>query len=141
MSYGRLALAAVAGTVAYFLYGFLVNGFLLRDSYQPFAGLVYRSRDTVGRYMPLGFATTFAAVLVLTAIYAKGYEGGGALVEGGRFGVLVGIFVACTHVVDTFVTINIGARLATQLAAAAFVQWLLVSIVVASLYRPAVRAS
>src|SRR5262249_35664310 len=131
MSYGRLALAAVAGTVAYFLYGFFVNGFLIRESYQPFAGVVYRSKETIARYMALGFATTFAAILVLAAIYAKGYEGGSALGEGFRFGLLVGIFVVCTHVVDTFVTMNIGARLATQLAVAAFVQWLLVSVVVA----------
>jgi hypothetical protein len=139
MSYGRLAGAAFAGTVAYYAYGFLVNGMLIAKDYAPFTA-VYRPGDVVMRYMPFGVIGTFIAALVLTLMFAKGYEGGPALAEGARFGVLVGIFVVGTHVVDNLVTLNIGRKLSLELAIASVVQWTLVCIVIGMVYRPALTA-
>ncbi len=59
-------------------------------------------------------------MLVLAMIYARGYEGGSGAAEGARFGVLL----------------NIGGRLAAELAVAAFFQWIAVGLAVALVYRP-----
>src|SRR5262249_32195512 len=107
MNIGRVIAAAVAGLVVFFVYGFAVNGTLIREDYRQYA-LVYRSADTLAVYAPAGLVGTLIAMLALAMMYAKGYEGGNGAAEGARFGILIGIFVACTHVVDNFVTLNIG---------------------------------
>jgi hypothetical protein len=140
MSYGRLVGAAFGATVVYYVYGFLVMGLLIAKDYAPFTA-VYRPGDVVMRYMPFGVVGTFVAALVLAVMFAKGYEGGPALVEGARFGVLVGIFVACTHVVDNFVTLNIGRKLSLELAIASVVQWVLVCVAIGLVYRPTLPAT
>src|SRR5262249_29828259 len=135
MNYGRIVAAAVAGLVVFFAYGFLVNGTLIRNDYAQYS-LVYRTADTLPEYVPFGLAGTFVGMLALALMYAKGYEGGSGAAEGARFGALVGIFVACTHVVDNYVTLNIGAPLATEMGVAAFFHWIAVGVVVGLIYRP-----
>jgi len=139
MNYARLILCSIAGTVAFYVYGFLVNGMLIAKLYQPFSG-IYRSADVILGYMPLGLVGTLIAVLALSIIYTKGYEGGSAMAEGFRFGVLIGLFAVCTHAVDNFVTFRIGRRLSLELAAASFVQWVLVCLLIALIHRPAKKA-
>jgi hypothetical protein len=73
--------------------------------------------------------------------YAKGYEGGSSTAEGLRFGVLVGIFVVCTFVGPNYVTLNIGKKLALELAASALVQWTIVCVVIGLIYKPALPAA
>jgi hypothetical protein len=139
MNYARLVAAAVAALVVFCAYGFLVNGTLIRGDYAQYS-VVYRSADALPDYVPYGLAGTFVAMLALALMYAKGFEGGSGAAEGARFGALVGIFVACTHVVDNYVTLNIGPRLATEMAVAAFFQWVAVGVVVGLVYRPGRRA-
>ena len=136
MNYARIVAAAVVALVLFFAYGFLVNGMLIRDDYSPYSG-VYRARDAIANYMPFGFAGTLVAMLALAMMYARGYEGGSGAAEGARFGVLVGIFVACIHVIDNYVTLNIGGKLAAELAVASFLQWVAVCVAVGLVYRPA----
>jgi len=108
MNYGRIVLAGVVGTFVYFRYRFLVFGLLpLAKFYAPYPG-VYRAKEAVLSYFPIGMASTLVAIIVLAAIYAKGYEGGTGFAEGARFGVLVGFFVVCAVVGDEYVTLNIG---------------------------------
>jgi hypothetical protein len=135
VNYARIVAAAVAALVVFFTYGFLVNGMLIRNDYAQYS-VVYRSADALPEYVPYGLAGTFVAMLALAMMYGRGYEGGPGAAEGARFGALVGIFVACTHVVDNYVTLNIGARLATEMAVAAFFQWIAVGVVVGLVYRP-----
>ena len=125
--FGRLAVAALAGTAAYFVYGFLVNGLLLRDAYRPYSS-VYRPTEAVMALFPLGIAGIFVAILVLAVLLAR--AGGSGAGADARLGLLAGVFVACTHVLDNYVTLNIGGALAMEIAAASVVQWMLVAVVV-----------
>ena len=90
--------------------------------------------DAIKSHMPLGFACTFIAIVVTAVIYAKGHEGGNGLVEGARFGVLVGIFAMCAVVGHNYVILNIGRKLALELAVSVLVQWTVVGI--GLVYRP-----
>jgi len=136
MNYGRIVLAGVVATVAFFVSGFLVFGLLISKYYAPYPG-VYRSLEAVQAHIPIGIASTFLALLVLAAIYAKGYEGGAGVVEGARFGLLVGLFVVFAVVGDEYVTLNIGRRLALAMAAGRLVDWTVVGMAIGLVYKPA----
>jgi hypothetical protein len=141
MNYKRIVVAGVAATVVYFASGFVVFGLLpLARYYAPYPG-VYRPADAVMSYFPIGIASTLVAILVLAAIYAKGYEGGAGIVEGARFGALVGIFMVGAVVGDEYVTLNIGRTLALVMAAARLVEWVIVGVTIGLVYKPAKSAA
>ncbi len=137
MNYPRIAIAGLAATVAFFVYGYLVFGLLIAKEYAPYPG-VYRSAEAIQPYIPLGLVSTLLAIVVLAAIYAKGYEGGSGLKEGLRFGLLVGLFMVCAVVGDEYVTLNIGRGLATAMAAGRLVEWIVVGATIGLVYKPAV---
>ena len=140
MNYGRLALAAVAATVADIVYGFLVYGLLLANDFAHFP-LVYRSAETGPGYLPLMFAGLFVSMIVATTIYAKGYEGGSGAAEGVRFGVLLGVFVATAFAAVNYATLNIGRWHSLYMACAAFVEWTIAGLVIGVVYKPAAGSS
>ncbi len=136
MNYGRLALAAIAGTVFDVVYGIVVYGMLLAGAFARYPG-VYRSAETGPAYLPLMFVGIFLAVAVVTVIYARGYEGGSGTAEGGRFGVLLGLFGTFAFSSVNYATLNIGRRLALAIAVAGFVEWTIIGVIVALVYTPA----
>lgn len=135
MNYGRAAVAALVGTLVYYMIGFFTEGWLFRGDFSPYAA-VYRSSDIVMRYMPLGMVFAFIGAFVVAMVYARFASGNYGVLEGTRLGVLVGIFVACVFVGTNYVILNIGGKLALKQAAGAFVQWTIVGLVIGLIYRP-----
>jgi hypothetical protein len=90
------------------------------------------------RYFPIGIVSTLLAIVVLAAMYAKGYEGGSGIVEGARFGFLVKFFAVCAVVGDEYVTLNIGRELALAMAVGRLVGWIVVGIAIGLAYKPSV---
>jgi hypothetical protein len=140
MNYARIGLAAVAATVWDALYGFLMYGTLIAPEFAKYPG-VYRSNEAGMAFLPLMFAGVFVAILAAAIIYAKGYEGGNGLAEGGRFGVLLGLFVVFAFSGVNYATLIINKKLAGMTAAAAFVEWAVVGVVVGLVYKPAPRVA
>jgi len=141
MNYARIAMAGAAATVVYFVSGFVVFGLLpLAKYYAPYPG-VYRSTDAVMSYFPIGIGSTFVAILVLAAIYATGYKEKAGIVEGARFGILVGLFMVGAVVGDEYVTLNIGRTLALVMAAGRLVEWIVVGMTIGLVYKPAMSAA
>jgi len=62
---------------------------------------------------------------------------GAGLVEGARFGALIGVFAMGAFTVHNFVNLNIGRKLTVQQSVAYFVEWVVVEIVIGLIYRPA----
>jgi len=120
--------------------GFFTEGWLFRGDFAPYAA-VYRSSDTVMRYMPLGMVFSLIGTFVVAMIYARLCSGRNGVIEGLRLGALIGVFVACVFVGTNYVVLNIGGKLALEEAAGSFVQWLLVGIVIGLIYRPLSDAS
>jgi len=139
MNYGRLAIAAVSATAVYYVYGFLVEGLLIRKDFAPYKAL-YRSADTVMGYMPIGLVCTLIATFIIAGLFANSHEGAPPAGSLAGFGVLVGAFVACTFVGPNYVTLNIGKKLALELAASTILQWTVVCLVIGVIYRPALVA-
>jgi hypothetical protein len=135
VNYGRAAVAALVATLIYYMCGFFTEGWLFRGDFAPYTA-VYRSSDTVMRYMPLGIVFSFVGAFVVAVIYARLARETNRVIEGLRLGALIGVFVACACVGANYVVLNIGGKLAIEEAAGSFVQWTLVGIVIGLLYRP-----
>ncbi|MGO9087599.1 MAG: hypothetical protein ACLQBK_20470 [Candidatus Sulfotelmatobacter sp.] len=140
MNYSRLVLAALGGTVASFAFGFLVFWLvpgLINEAHKYPA--VFRPKEEMMKVMPIGLGATFLAILVVAIIFAMIPRGGSGITEGARLGVLIGNFVVCALVLHNYVNLNIGLKLALGQAAAYFVQWTIVGIVIGLIYKPLAR--
>jgi hypothetical protein len=136
MNYSRLGLAALGGTVASFAFGFLVLWLLpvlINEAHKYPA--VFRPKEEMFTVMPIGIVASFIAILVVAIIFAMIRQGGSGTTEGARLGVLIGIFAVC-NVLHNYVNLNIGLKLALGQAAAYFVQWTIVGIVIGLIYKP-----
>ena len=137
MNYSRLRLAALGGMVASFAFGFLVLWLvpaLINEGHKYPA--VFRPKEEMMTVMPIGLVATFISILVVAIIFAMIHQGGSGTTEGARFGVLIGIFVVCAFVLHNYVNLNIGLKLALGQAAAYFVQWTIIGIVIGLIYKP-----
>ena len=137
MSYSRLALAALGGTVASFAFGFLLFWLapgLIEEAHKYPA--VFRPKEEMNKVMPIGLVATFASILVVAIIFAMIHPGGSAIAEDARFGILIGLFVVCGFVLHNYVNLNIGLKLALGQTVAYFVQWTIIGIVIGLIYKP-----
>jgi hypothetical protein len=136
MNYARLALAAIAAFVAYFVIGGLTfTSSVMREEFLRYSS-VYRSQESMKSVFPIGMAAMLVAMFALVVIYSLAYRGGSGLTEGARFGALVGAFAVCAFVIHNYVNLNIGGRLTLAQAIAYFFQWLVVGIVIGLIYKP-----
>jgi len=137
MNYSRLGLAALGGTVASFAFGFLLLWLVpaLIDEGHKYPA-VFRSKEDMMTVMPIGLVATFISILVVAIIFAMIHQGGSGIAEGARFGVLIGIFVVFAFVLHNYVNLNIGLKLALGQAAAYFLQWTIIGIVIGLIYKP-----
>ena len=137
MNYSRLGLAALGGTVASFAVGFLVMWLvpaLIEEGHKYPA--VFRRKEEMFKVMPIGLVATFIAILVVAIIFAMMHPGGSGATESARFGILIGLFVVCAFVLHNYVNLNIGLKLALGQAAAYFLQWTIIGIVIGLIYKP-----
>ena len=137
MNYTSLGLAALAGMVAYFAFGFLVVWlvpFLINEAHK--SPDVFRPKEKMIVVMPIGMAATLVAILVVAIIFAMIPHGGSGTTEGARFGALIGIFVVCGFVLHNYVNLNIGLKLALGQAVTYFIQWMIVGTIIGLIYKP-----
>ncbi len=126
----RIALAAIIGTVVYFVYGGIIFGALplLRDEYAKFP-LLFRTKESMMPLFPIGIAATFVGILVLASGYSV------ATISGLKFGALIGVFAVCGFVMHNYVNLNIGLKLTIYQGVAYFIEWMLVGISIGLVYR------
>ena len=136
MNYSRLVLAALGGLVASFAVGFLVllvAPALINEAHKYPA--VFRPQEEMMSVMPIGIVASFIAILVMVIIFAMLRHGGSGLAKGARLGVLFGVFAVC-NVLHNYMNFNFGLKLALGQAAAYFVQWTIVGLVIGLIYKP-----
>ena len=137
MNYSSLALAALGGTVASFAFGFLVFWLvpgLIKEGHKYPA--VFRPKEEMMTVMPVGVVATLVSILVAAVIFAMMHQSGSGMMQGARFGVLLGLFVVCAFVLHNYVNLNIGLKLALGQAVTYFLQWAIIGIVIGLIYKP-----
>lgn len=133
MNFSRLALAAVAATIADFAYGFAVYGNLLTSSFLE-QGAIYRSAEAQMSYMPIGAAGLVLAMAAAAMLLAVSNFRG--LIGGLQFGLLIAVFSIGTNVVVNYATLNMTEDHAARMVLAALGEWLVVGAVIGAVYRP-----
>ena len=137
MNFLRIALAALGGFVAYFVVGTLTFVLIpsLKTEFKKYSA-VYRDHDGQMSHMPAGMAGILLSILVAAVLYAQIGHSGSGLVEGLRFGMLIGVFVLGGFVLHNFANLNIGLKLAVVQGIAYFVEWTVVGVAIGLIYRP-----
>ena len=133
MNFGRVAAAAFAAWVVYLGVSPLVNNVLLADLY---AQHVRVFRPQAEMNVAFGLAAALAGFFVFAYAYAKGYEGGAGVVEGLRFGVVVGLLLAAFSVTWNYVVLPVSGALAAAWIVDVIVEMAIYGAVVGLVYRP-----
>jgi hypothetical protein len=135
MNYRSLAIAAVVAWVVDSVYGFVVFGLALNSEFARYPG-VFRSFEVVNSMLPLMFGSSLVGMLVVAYIFAKGREARPGWEEGVRFGIVLASFELFAISIPSYVIYNIGRRLAVENAVAAFVDAVIIGVVLGALYKP-----
>ena len=135
MNYSRLVLAAVAALIVFFAWGFLTEGWLIRNDFAASAAL-YRNSDLQMKYMPFGLASVLVALFAAVVIYARWSGAKSGAASGLQFGLLMGVFVACIHPISNLITMNMDTKLGLEIAGSNAIGWILAGLVIGLVYKP-----
>jgi len=135
MNLTRIALAAVAALVAYFMVGGLFFAVpAMRTEFAKYPA-VYRSGDASKSVMAVGMLGLLLAMGVAATLFARMHPAGAGVRAGLEFGVLLALFQLGSFVLHNHMMINIGRRLSTLQGLAYATEWIAVGVVISLVYR------
>ena len=135
MNLTRLALAALAALVAYFIVGgifFAVPAFQAEFAKYP---AVYRTGDALNSVMAIGVLGILVAIGVAAVIFARMHPAGAGILAGVKFGVLLAVFILGSFVLHNHMLLNIGWRQSALQGIAYSAEWIAVGVVISLVYR------
>ena len=137
LNYGRLVLAFLGGTVAYFAFGFLLFWALpaMKTEFMKYPN-VYRPQEQMMKVMPFGMIAILIAIVVVAVFFARMFPAGGGIASGAYLGALIGIFSVCTFVIHNYVNLQIGLTLTIYQGICYFIQWVVVGAAISLIYKP-----
>ena len=135
MNFPRIALAAVAAWMVSLAVAFIVSDFLAADILLANQAAMRPEADMMAK-LPVGFLFSLLGFFAFAYAFAKGYEGTGAVVEGVRFGVLVGFMVLGFANIWQWVLYPVNSAMAMLLAVSSVAEGALYGAVVGAIYRP-----
>ena len=135
MNFARIALAAVVAWLVSIPVGSLANDVVLSGLLAANAAAL-RPEAAMTARLPIGFAAQLLGFFVFAYMYAKGYEGEPGIIEGARFGVLVGLLVNCFGIVWNYVVMPISGSLEVGLMAEALIEPIVYGAVIGAIYTP-----
>lgn len=135
MNLPRIALAALAALVAYFIVGgifFAVPA--LSEEFAKYPA-IYRTGEAINSVMAVGVLGILLAISAAAVIFARMHPGGAGIQAGIRFGVLLAVFQLGGFVLHNYMLLNIGSRLAMLQGIAYMAEWIVVGVVISLVYR------
>jgi len=133
MNVKRYLLASVAVFVTGMVLDQLIHNVILKATYESLKHLWRPDMDSLMWIRPvIGVIWSF----LFTYIFVKGYEGKG-IMEGVRFGAVIGLFTSIPMAYGTYIIIAIPYSLAFQWFVYGLIENILIGIVVAAVYKPA----
>ena len=133
MNVKRYVAASIAVFVVSVALGYLVHGVLLQSTYASIHGVW---RADVQSKMWINSINDLILSFVFLYLFAKGYEGKG-IMEGVRFGLLMGLVFSIPAAYGTYLIIPIPYYLALEWFLYGMAQTLILGIVAAAIYKPA----
>jgi len=114
--------------------GFVVHTIMMADTYANL-GSVFRSGPEMMDMAWMMMVSSAAMLFMFCYIFTKGYEGGG-IMEGVRFGLMVGIMMAGAMAIDPHVIFPLPANVATVWLLAGVGSLMVGGAVFAAIYKP-----
>jgi hypothetical protein len=138
MNKKRYVLASVAAAVVISIVEMLGHGYCISGLYVKTASL-WRTVEAMNQIIWIGYLATLIVSFLLVYIYHRGYEGNssGAL-EGLRFGIIVGLFVAIPMAAWTYVTMPVPAALALGWFFIALIKFTVAGLCIGLIYKQSV---
>jgi hypothetical protein len=135
MNLTRIALAALAAFISYFIVGGLFFAVPpMRAEFTKYPE-IYRTGDAINSVMAVGMLGIFLAIAVAATIFARMHPGGAGIGAGLRFGVLLALFQLGSFVLHNHMLLNIGWRQSALQGIAYVAEWIVVGIVISLVYR------
>lgn len=135
MNRNRIALAAVAALVAYFIVGGIF--FTIPAMQAEFAKYpaVYRTGEAINSVMAVGVLGILLAISVAAVIFARMYPAGAGIDAGIKFGALLAVFQLGSFVLHSYMLLNIGGRQSALQGIAYMAEWFAVGVAISLVYR------
>lgn len=131
----RIALAALAALVAYFIVGGIFFAIpALRAEFAKYPA-VFRTGEAINAVMAVGVLGILLAIGAAAAIFARMHPTGAGLDAGLKFGALLALFQLGSLVLHNYMNLNIGWRLSALQGIAYSAEWIVVGVVISMVYR------
>lgn len=117
----------------------IIHGIILKGCYEATAHL-WRPTAEMNQMMWLMWLSGLIWAFLFVYIFAKGYEGKG-LIEGFRYGIVIGIFFSLTTSLGTYSVQPIGFGLAASWFISGFIQIIIYGLIAALIYAPKAQTS
>lgn len=135
MNFTRIALAAGAAFIAYFMVGGIFIGVpALKTEFQKHSAL-YRSGDSSKSAMAVGMFGILLAIAAATVIFARMHPAGAGIESGLKYGAVLALFQIGSFVLHNHMMLNISARLSALQAMVYTSEWIAVGAVISLVYR------
>jgi len=135
MNVKRFVLACVAVYVVYQILGFVIHQVFLGETYAALSS-VWRPEADMMSKMWIMYLTSAAWTVLFCYIFTRGYENKGAM-EGGRYGLLMGLLIGIPFSYESYMIYPITLSLAHKWMITSVVVSVICGIVLALVYKPA----
>ena len=115
-------------------YGYLVHEIGLSETYQSLA-TVFRPREEMDSMMWMMMVGSAFSLLVFCYIFTLGHDGKGVM-EGVRYGALMGLFVSIMTAVDSYVIYPLTGEVAVIWFVTGVIGLIIAGAVFAAIYKP-----
>ena len=132
MNVKRFIAASLAVYVISLALGYLVHGVILRPTYDSIKNVW---RPDMPSKMWIQWLDGFIVSFLFTYIFTRGYQGRG-IMEGLRFGLVIGLFVSIPTAYETYMIIPIPYYLALEWFLYGTAHMILLGAVAAAVYKP-----
>lgn len=141
MNLKKLLLTFVGVFLAYEITGYLIHNVILMSTYaSPELSGLWRPEADMQSKMWVMYITALFFSFFFTFIFSKGYENKG-IMEGVRYGLYVGLMVAIPMAYNSYAVYPIPYSLALQWFLYGVVQYIILGVVAALLYKPKAAAA
>ena len=135
MNLTRIALAAFAALIAYFIVGGIFFAIPAMGTEFAKYPAIYRTGDAVNSVMAVGIFGLLLAIGAAAAVFARMYPTGAGIQAGIKFGVLLAVFQLGSYVLHNHMMLNIGWRVSTLQGIVCTAEWIVVGVVISLVYR------
>ncbi|MBZ0204585.1 MAG: hypothetical protein K8I03_16345 [Ignavibacteria bacterium] len=128
----KLVLSTIIVGIILFLLGWLSYGMVLAEYLKPYYGFMQRP-DSDMKIWAFALAS-FVQALFLYVIYNQGYKGGSSIIEGSKFGIVIGLFTSIPYVLFTWGGMKVPYKAVIPDGIAVFIMMLIAGIITAFIH-------